>query len=508
VTSVRPPVLEAEGLTKRFGGQLALDEVSIRIQAGEIRGLVGENGAGKSTLIKVLAGMYRPDAGRISVDGTPLTRTGPSPQLAFVHQDLGIADELTVAENIAFTVGFPRRGGLIDWSQVWELASSTYAKMDLDPPPPKLPAGRLSAADKALLGIVRAISRDARLAVLDEPTASLPAPEVAYLLAALRKLRESGTAILYVTHRLPELFAVADSVTILRSGRRVSDGPMSDYDVDSLVEHMLGRRTRERISAGTPPVPGRVVVTVEGLQPAGGQPVDFEIRHGEILGLVGLRGAGQDQIGRAMTGAVPTLAGTLHVDGAGFRPSDDLRARMAKGVVLLPADRQRESTGPGMSVQENLFPGPRNRSGSLINSSAERTAATALLNRYDVRPRRPEMPIDQLSGGNQQKVCVARLLSRPQKLVVLEEPTAGVDVGAKADIHDLVRDAAASGVAVLVVSSDLEEVAALCTRALIVRAGAVVDEATGHDLTEERLTVLAASSAPAGPPNPAPEGQS
>ncbi len=270
MTSVRPPVLEAEGLTKRFGGQLALDEVSIRIQAGEIRGLVGENGAGKSTLIKVLAGVYRPDAGRISVDGTPLTRTGPSPQLAFVHQDLGIADELTVAENIAFTVGFPRRGGLIDWSQVWKLASRTYAKMELDPPPPKLPAGRLSAADKALLGIVRAISRDARLAVLDEPTASLPAPEVAYLLAALRKLRESGTAILYVTHRLPELFAVADSVTILRSGRRVADGPMSDYDVDSLVEHMLGRRARERISAGTPPAPGRVVVTVEGLRPAGG----------------------------------------------------------------------------------------------------------------------------------------------------------------------------------------------------------------------------------------------
>ncbi|MBF4160766.1 sugar ABC transporter ATP-binding protein [Nocardioides acrostichi] len=493
--------LRLTGLTKRFAGQLALDGVDLTLEPGQVRGLVGENGAGKSTLIKLLAGIYTPDAGTIEVAGRELHPGSDRSGLAFVHQDLGLVDELTVGENLAFTSGFPRAAGLIDWRRVWSSAQAAYERMSLDAPAPRTLVGRLSAAEKALLGIVRALAKDASVAVLDEPTASLPAPDVAYLIDALRRLKESGTAILYVTHRLQELYEIADSVTVLRGGRKVAEGPMGDYGVDRLVEAMLGRPVASVPVTEETTRGDDVVLVVDRLVVRDAPPVSFTVGAGEIVGVVGLRGAGQEAIGRAVAGAEPSTTASLVLNGVDVGRSRGVGGRMRHGIALLPADRQRESTFPGLSLVENLFPGPRNRSGGggLLAVAAEQERALAAITSYDVRPPRPALPIDQLSGGNQQKVCVARVLGQAQRLVVLEEPTAGVDVGSKLEIHNFVRAAAESGTGVLVVSSDVEEITQLCTRVLVVVNGAITAEATGEAITDENLIVLASSAPVAAP---------
>jgi ribose transport system ATP-binding protein len=489
-------VLRITDLTKRFAGQLALDHVGLELAPGEIRGLIGENGAGKSTLIKILAGIYTPDDGRIEIEGQEVHPHLHNPPIAFVHQDLGLVDEMSVGENIAYTMGFPRRAGLINWRGVWRQAEESYDRMGLTAPASTMLVGRLLPAEKALLGIVRALATDARLAVLDEPTASLPAPDVQYLLDALLNLRRSGTPILYVTHRLQELYGVADSVTILRGGRKVAEGPISDFTVDDLVEQMLGRTLSERAVITIAPGDAAPIVRAEGLA-VGGAEVSFELGHGEILGIVGLRGSGHEVIGRALAGAEKITGGSLTVGGDVISSRATILDRLRDGIALLPADRQRESTLPGMSLVENLFPGGVSISGSpwWISHSRERERTLAECTTYDVRPLQPALPIDQLSGGNQQKVVVARVLGGHRKLVVLEEPTAGVDVGSKFEIHEFVRKAAATGTGVIVVSSDFEEVSQLCTRVLIVVDGHITGEVSGAEITEERLIVLASSTA-------------
>ncbi|KAA1396053.1 sugar ABC transporter ATP-binding protein [Aeromicrobium ginsengisoli] len=489
------PALRLSGLTKRFAGQLALDHVDLELAPGEVRGLVGENGAGKSTLIKMLAGIYVPDDGAIEVDGQQLSPTSDRTSIAFVHQDLGLVDELTIGENIAFASGFPRASGLITWSQVWDRAVEAYERMNLVPPSPRQLVGRLSAAEKALLGIVRALAKDAKVAVLDEPTASLPAPDVAFLLDALRSLKASGTAILYVTHRLQELYEVADSVTILRGGQLVAAGPMAEFGVDRVVEAMLGRSIDSVPATGPAALDGTEILGVDGLAVRGAPPVSFSVHAGEVVGIMGLRGAGQEAIGRAIAGVDPTAAGSVRLDGRAVHESG-ISARMRAGIALLPADRQRESTFPGMSVAENLFPGPRNRSNGSrwIGRRTESSRTVATISEFDVRPALADLPIDQFSGGNQQKVCVARVLGQDQRVVILEEPTAGVDVGSKFEIHAFIRAAAAAGTGVVVISSDVEEITQLCTRVLVVVNGGIDAEATGDQISEENLIVLASSA--------------
>lgn len=513
-TSTRP-ALSVAGLTKRFGGSLALDGVDLALRPGEVHGLIGENGAGKSTLIKVLAGIHVPDGGRIEVDGEEIHPHLSKPPIAFLHQDPGLVDELTIAESIAFTAGFPRRRwSTIDWRRVHSRAVEAYEQIGLTSPPPDRLVGRMLPAEKALLGIVRSLAVDARIAVLDEPTASLPGPDVEYLLDALRTLRESGTAILYVTHRLPELVAIADQITVLRSGKLVDCGPIGDFTIDRMVASMLGRQMAdapvvEQGSQGTP------VAEIRGVRARGCAPASFTVHDGEIVGLVGLRGAGQEQIGRAITGAEPCYGGSVVVRGTEVPAGAGLRDRMRQGIALLPSDRQRESTFSGLQITENLFPGDLNASGSRawISRKHESRRTSALIQEYDVRPPKADNLIDQLSGGNQQKVVVARVLAPAQKLIVLEEPTAGVDVGSKFDIHGYVRDAARSGTAVIVVSSDFEEVSNLCTRALIVVNGEIVADVGPDETSVDRLTVLAASGAqdtrptrPSGSSSQQPEG--
>ncbi len=448
---------------------------------------------------RFLAGVYQADAGEIHLLGRPVQPYGAHLPLSFVHQDLGLVDELSVGENVALVAGFPRRGGLIDWPLVWRRAREIYATMGVVPPDPRSPVGALSAAGKAVLGIVRALSRQARVVVLDEPTAALPEPDAAHLFEILRRLRNSGCSVIYVSHRLGELFGLADRVTVLRDGRRVRDVAIGDLTPDELVQDMLGRPIEPLHASHPPGDRSRPVLEVAGLCGEQSGPLSLQIASGEIVGLVGLRGAGHETVGRMILGAASPLAGQIRLDGVTLPAGEGVSERIARGIALLPGDRGRESALSGMSVQENLLPNPRivRRAPWRPTSPGwERRRASSALERLDVRPRDPGALIDWLSGGNQQKVFVGRWLESKARLFVLEEPTAGVDVGAKFAIHGLLGDAARDGAAILIVSSDFEEVATLCDRALIIGRGTIVDELRGEALTVDNLVASASLGAP------------
>jgi ribose transport system ATP-binding protein len=494
--------IEIRGLTKRFLSTLALDGVDLTIMPAEIHALVGENGAGKSTLIKILAGLYQPDSGEIFVSGRRVHPHSESVPISFVHQDLGLVDELSVGENVALVAGFPTSGGLISWKKVWRQAEQIYGVMALDAPNPRAPVGSLSAAGKAILGIVRALSRDARVVVLDEPTASLPGPDALHLFEVLRRLCASGASILYVSHRLNELFGLVDRVTVLRDGRLVRSSDIHDMTPESIVRDMLGRdlELHHPSAAGAREV--AALLQVENLFTGNQGPLSFAVGQGEVVGLVGLRGAGHEAIGRTIFGAQPQTGGTIRL-GPDLVPIGlPIGTRIEKGIALLAGDRLGESALSGMSLRENLFPNASNVAGgpfTPIDGKREAGEANRVLDRFDVRPRNWAALIDWLSGGNQQKVFVGRWLATGARLFIMEEPTAGVDIGAKGIIHRILRDLAAEGAGILVVSSDFEEVATLCDRALVIGRGMITADLAGPALTVESLLTRSSMAAEPAP---------
>lgn len=484
------PALAIDGLTKRFFGTLALDRVDLALVRGEIHALIGENGAGKSTLIKCLAGIYPADGGEIRLGGARVEPHLHELPIAFVHQDLGLVDELSVGENVALVSGFPRRLRLIDWRGVWAQTREIYAAMEVDAPDPRLPVGALGAAGRAILGIVRALARKSEIVVLDEPTASLPEPDAQHLFAVLRTLKAGGKSIIYVSHRLNELAGLADRVTVLRDGRRVRTARLAEVTPQQLVHDMLGREIEIEATPHAAHKTSQAVLAVAGLWIGRRGPVDFAIAPGDVVGLVGLRGAGQEAIGRAIFGAVRPDAGEIWLNGAHLSPEEGIPERIRRGIALLPGDRSRESVFSGMTVVENMLPNARiagDPSWRLVAPGREWQRIAERLERFDVRPRNPGALIDWLSGGNQQKVFVGRWLESKARLFIMEEPTAGVDVGAKFAIHRLLRAAAADGAGVLVVSSDFEEVATLCDRALVIGRGRITAELHGSELSIDNL---------------------
>ena len=496
------PAIEIRGLTKRFLSTLALDGVDLTIMPAEIHALVGENGAGKSTLIKILAGLYQPDSGEIFVSGHRVHPHSESVPISFVHQDLGLVDELSVGENVALVAGFPTSGGLISWEKVWRQAEQIYGAMALDAPNPRAPVGSLSAAGKAILGIVRALSRDARVVVLDEPTASLPGPDALHLFEVLRRLRASGASILYVSHRLNELFGFVDRVTVLRDGRLVRSSDIRDMTPESIVRDMLGRDLELHHPSVAGARAGAALLQVENLFTGNQGPLSFAVGQGEVVGLVGLRGAGHEAIGRTIFGAQPQTGGTIRL-GPDLVPIGlPIGTRIEKGIALLAGDRLGESALSGMSLRENLFPNASNVAGgpfTPIDGKREVGEANRVLDRFDVRPRNWAALIDWLSGGNQQKVFVGRWLATGARLFIMEEPTAGVDIGAKGVIHRILRDLAAEGAGILVVSSDFEEVATLCDRALVIGRGMITADLAGPALTVESLLTRSSMAAEPAP---------
>jgi ribose transport system ATP-binding protein len=489
-------LLQVRGVFKRFGGTEALADVGMTLKAGEILALLGENGAGKSTLIKILAGVYSLDAGSVSFRGVDVTHALRRLPISFIHQDLGLIDWMTVTENICLTLGYSRSFGLIKWSWARRRAERALAKLgaEIDP---DLRIQSLTRTEKSLVAIARALVTDAEILVLDEPTASLPADEVVRLFAALRRLREQGVGMIYVSHRLDEVFEIADRMVVLRDGRVAGERTVANTTPDETILLIVGREPslvfkRPEAREGEPRLSlSAVIVGAVG-------PIDCNVHAGEIVGFVGLRGAGQETISRALFGVEPLKAGKIVLDGD-IAAIDSPGSAMEHSVSLVCADRVGESIMPGLSVRENFFINPLAVGRSLtswLSPRGEGVNALRLGETVGLRPNDPNLAIELLSGGNQQKVVVGRWLNLKSKIYVFEDPTAGVDVGAKAEIYRLFAVALKEGAAIIIVSTDFEEVAKVCHRALVFDRGKIVKELRAEDLTISNL--LAAASASIG----------
>ncbi|WP_181703990.1 sugar ABC transporter ATP-binding protein [Chthonobacter albigriseus] len=481
-------------VVKSFGGTQALRGVSLRVGRGEIVALLGENGAGKSTLIKVLGGIHRPDEGGVFVDGVPYAHKAGQvggQAVAFIHQDLGLIEWMSVAENIALSLGYRRKGRRIDWAATEAMADRALALVEADFPA-TVRVSNLTRTQKSLVAIARALAADCAFLVLDEPTASLPADEVERLFAALRPLKAKGVGMIYVSHRLDEIFRIADRVAVLRDGQMVGMRSVDHTTPEELVGLIVGRKARE---ISRPAVQsGPEILKVEGLATPQVGPVSFSIQRGELLGLAGLRGAGHEDIGRALFGVIPH-AGRVVLDGRAPDLSTAQTA-MGSGIGFVARDRVHESIAPGLSIRENAFLNPSATGRSLLAlmaPSREGAVAEAVGRKVGLSPNDPTLAIEALSGGNQQKVVVGRWLDANRRLLITEDPTAGVDVGAKAEIYHLLFQALASGMGVLVVSTDFEEIANICHRAIVFSRGRPVAELSGVELSTESL-IQAASA--------------
>ena len=494
------PLLQFQALCKRFGGTQAVDHVTLDVRAGEILALLGENGAGKSTLIKLLAGIYPADAGAIVFDGKPeaewRSRDRTRQPVAFIHQDLGLVDWMTVAENVALGMGYPRRWGLIDWPRARVTARRVMARVGCHIDPERR-VFSLTRAEKSLLAIGRALEVHARLLVLDEPSASLPMADVARLFGVLRGLRAQGMAMVYVSHRLDEVMAISDRAAVMRDGKLVAVRDTSATTESELVGLIVGKALDASVTRAVAAPNTEPVLVLDAAASSNAGPLSFTVRRGEVVGLVGLRGAGQEAISRALFGREPLSAGRMQLLGRDVvlrSTADAIRA----GVAYVASERLDENLAGSMTVAENLFPNPvlvGERGLAFARRRREHGAAMALIRRFDVNPPAPAAEVQQLSGGNQQKVVLARWFHLDKPLTVLEEPTAGVDVGAKRQIYGVLRERAEAGSALIVVSTDFEEVATVCTRVLVFRSGLIAAELRGADITVARLLSLAAGGA-------------
>jgi ribose transport system ATP-binding protein len=486
--TVSAPALSLRGVTKAFPGTLALDDVDLEVARGEIHALVGHNGSGKSTLVKVLAGYHAPDAGTATVDGASMALTHgdrSSAGLRFVHQSTGLVEALSVADNFRLCSGSTRLRRLhrADERRAADkaLRALGYA---IDP---SLPVGALGAAERTAVALARALEGwqdEVRLVVLDEVTASLPGPEVERLLAALRMVRETGVAVLFVSHHLDEVLDIADTVTVLRDGRRVATTPATELTHEGLVELMLGR-TVDRAPSRVDRMSGAGPALLD-VRELGGQvlsTLDLDVRAGEVLGIAGLTGSGREEVAGLLSGRLPRW-GTVSVGGQEI-PAGDARAAIAAGLCCVPSDRAAQALLPLGSVRQNLTLAdlaPFWQRGRL-SQGQERHESARWCRDLEIRPGRTEDPVTGLSGGNQQKVVLARWLRTRPRVLVLDEPTQGVDIGSKADIHLLVDKAAAEGAAVVVCSTDAEELARVATHVLVLHRGQAVVRLSGDDLT-------------------------
>lgn len=489
-------LLRFDQVSKQFAGTLAVDRLSLEVQGGEVLALLGQNGAGKSTLIKMLAGIYPPSAGDIQIKGRSLESYGGKPPVAFIHQDLGLLEWMTVAENLAMGIGFPKRFGLIDWKSAVQHAEKALEKIG-GGISPTARISRLTRTERSLVAIARALSQEAELLVLDEPTSSLPASDVERLFEVLRRLRGQGVGMIYVSHRLDEIFRIADRIAVMRDGKLVGVRQTSQTHPEELVQLIVGHKLAEMYPKAPEPQAAAPVLELREVVTEGNAPVGFSLRPGEMLGLTGLKGAGQVAIGRALFGLEPVLSGGIQLVGKPADLSTPLKAMQA-GMGFTSANRREESLAMTLTVRENFFMNPVVQGAALlsgINPKGEKQKAEGWVRRYNVRPADSERTLDTLSGGNQQKVVMGRWLEWDGQVLVLEEPTLGVDVGSKAEIYGFLAKALQQGKSVVMVSTDFEEIANLCHRALVFNRGAVVAELQGEALSVGALVQHAAGSA-------------
>jgi rhamnose transport system ATP-binding protein len=491
----RTPLLAVRSVAKSFGAVAAVRDVSFPLYAGEVHALVGENGAGKSTIVKMLAGVHRPDAGTLELDGRPLELTSPADALAagiaVIYQEPTLFPDLTVAENIVMGRQPRRSLRRVDRRAMNALASGFFARLGVAIDPDR-PARGLSIADQQIVEIAKALSLDARVIVMDEPTAALSGVEVERLFAVARALREDGAALLFISHRFEEITALCQRVTVMRDGRHVSTDPLADLTVDEIVRRMVGRPLDTLFPKRDVPL-GDVVLQVEGLGRRGVfSDVSFEVRAGEIVALAGLVGAGRSEVVRAVFGVDRPDAGHVRVNGVALRPGSS-RAAMAAGVALVPEDRRQQGLVIEASIARNAA-STRLRSLArlgLLFGGAERRLAQEWTARLQTRYASLDDPVARLSGGNQQKVVLAKWLSTQPRVLIVDEPTRGIDVATKAEVHRLMSDLAAEGVAIVMVSSELPEVLGMADRVLVMREGRLVAEIPRERADEESVMFAA-----------------
>ncbi len=493
-----PSLLQLRGVGKSFGSTRAVRALDLDLGAGEVIGLIGENGAGKSTLIKILSGVHTPNSGTISWNGNVVQFSSPHEAMdagiATIHQELAYCGHLTVAENLLLGERWPRHAwGGVDWARLHEEAARQLARCQLNIPTQKA-FSDLTAAQKQEVAIARALNRNAKLLILDEPTASLTEPEVKRLFAHLERLRSEGVAILYVSHRLDEILKLTNRIVVLRDGELVAAYPTAEATVSRMVKDMVGRPLDQVYPRSRPPQKGEPMLELDGVSHAGlFENISLKLHAGEILGLAGLVGAGRSELARAIYGLYPCHAGAMRLKGRPWCPRGADES-LAAGLVYLPEERKRHSLVLEHSVRDAISIGFTDRltRWGMIRANNERRAVAESMQRYDIRAGSADQPIGTLSGGNQQKAILARWLERKPDAIILDEPTRGVDVGAKAEIHQLIDQLAGSGRAVLLISSDLPEVLGMSDRILVLHHGAVAAEFTGDAMTQENV-ILAAS---------------
>ena len=489
-------VLRATDVTKAYAGVQALKRASLELRAGEVHALVGENGAGKSTLIKILTGAVQPDSGEISLDGEPLARLTPASAkslgIAAIYQQPALFGELTVAENIALGLERTGRWGRVDWRErhrrAQELLGRVGARID-----PEIDAGDLSMPQQQLVEIARALGADARVLILDEPTASLSKDDTDNLFRVVRELREHGVGMIYISHRLEELPVIADRVTVLRDGNTIATREMSEVNREQLIQMMVGRELSAVFPKRTVPL-GDTVLELRGVgcTSTGVSDISLDVRAGEIVGLSGLVGAGRSELARTIFGLTPADRGEILVRGKRVRIGSPADA-IAHGIAYVPEDRRRHGVVLEMPVSENVTLaalGNLSRFGAL-DFRRERELAADYTRRLGVKTASIRSLVSTLSGGNQQKVALSRWLLTKPTLLVLDEPTQGIDVGAKSEIHELMTELAEQGVAILMISSELPEILGMSDRIAVMHGGTIVSVLDRAEATPERVLARA-----------------
>jgi ABC-type sugar transport system ATPase subunit len=493
---VTEPAVRFEAITRRFPGVQALSDVSLEIADGSCHALCGENGAGKSTLGKILAGIHTPDSGRLFIHGQEVRFGSPRDALAagvgMVHQELAFCDNLSVAENLCLGT-LPSRRGLLDRDAMAERATAMLAEIGTSLDVRRV-VGSLTIAQQQMVQIAMAVSGGARIIIFDEPTSSLSQVEADRLYELIGRLKAGGVACIYVSHRMPEVFRLCDTVSVLRDGQHVGTRPIAGLSEHELVQMMIGRPLAEYVPRPEGVVLGDEVLRVEGLSSPGKfQDVSFSLRSGEVLGIAGLVGAGRSEVAQALFGLDHTRRGTVTVHGRAARLKDPAEA-IALGLGLVPEDRKRQGLIPQESALHNLSLSILRRLSRLtwLRRREEREVAKEFFDRLRVRAASLDTVVAGLSGGNQQKIVLARWLAARATVLMLDEPTRGVDVGAKAEIHGLIGELAARGNAILLISSELPEILTLASRILVLRGGRVVGELTREQATQDRLLRLMA----------------
>ena len=494
-TSTLTPLLSLTGVRKEFPGVVALGGVDFELLPGEVHALVGENGAGKSTLIKIIAGLYRQDSGNVVVNGEAVDFRSPADSIArrikVVYQELDLVPDMSVAENV-FLGGFPKTGRrLVDRQALRERTEAILSELGLDIDP-DTPVGELRVAEQQLVEIARALSQQSQIVIMDEPTSALSPGEIERLFSVIEQLQQRDVGIIYVSHKLDEIFRIADRVTVFRDGLRVTTQPISETTVHDLVTWMVGRELSD-LYPKSPAVIGEPLLLVEGLHGPGVRDVSLHVSAGEVVGIFGLMGAGINAVGRVIFGASARSAGTVVLNGQAVKSSSPGDA-MAKGLALLTEDRKEDGLVLPMSVKDNMTLASLRRFASMswMWPRQEIKEAAGYVHRLSIKTPSLRQQVRLLSGGNQQKVLMARWMMRDPQVLLLTEPTRGIDVGSKAEIYRLIDEMAHRGLGILFMSTEIPEILGIADRVLVMREGRITAEFARGEATQEQLIAAAA----------------